>query len=423
MKYLKRQFSERLIPFLLFIISGTSLIAQEKQQYNVAIFLYQNVELLDFAGPTEVFAATAGFKVYTVSVDGKEILSQGLLTVKPQYSISNAPIPDIVVLPGGNSGPSSKDRKVIEWVQSRHRAGTLMLSVCTGVFILARAGLLENLAVTTHYGSISSLQTLLKNSKVLEHTRFVDNGNILTTAGVSAGIDGALHAVARIKGVKVAKATARYMEYDKWDPNNGKIVYRNQYLQQQQAQANNAPKKNFPTGTPIPFQGELEDCSNDLLSKGLNQQAAHLLEAGIQWYPNSAALYNQLSKAYKKIGKQAPMDETTFLAMIDEQKVDEAMIAYEKLIRKFPGWKVFDEMILNDKAYELMKKEEYDIALKLFQLNAKTYPASYNVWDSLGEAYMRTGDKRAAIASYQKSLDLNPENANAKQMLGQLGLK
>src|SRR3954471_11201861 len=88
--------------------------AQPKQQYNVAIFLYDHVELLDFAGPGEVFASTQGFHVYTVSADGKEIISQGFVTVKPEYSIDNAPTPDIIVFPGGNTSAVQNNEKVLD---------------------------------------------------------------------------------------------------------------------------------------------------------------------------------------------------------------------------------------------------------------------------------------------------------------------
>src|SRR6187402_188346 len=128
-------------------------MAGNKEPRNVAVFLYEGVELLDFAGPGEVFSAS-GFKVYTVSLDGKELLSQGFLTIQPQYSIDNAPFPDILVFPGGNSGPSSNDPKVINWIKKAHEAGSVNMSVCTGAFILANAGLLEGKNVTTFYGAI-----------------------------------------------------------------------------------------------------------------------------------------------------------------------------------------------------------------------------------------------------------------------------
>ena len=99
-----------------------------------------------------------------------------------------------------------------------------MLSVCTGVFILAEGKLLENKKATTWYGAIESFQSKFPNIEVLKDVRFVDNGDIITTAGVSAGIDGSLHLVEKLLGKEAAEATARYMEYDKWEQNSGHII-------------------------------------------------------------------------------------------------------------------------------------------------------------------------------------------------------
>ncbi len=188
----------------------------------VAIFLYKGAEILDLAGPSEVFAA-AGFDTYTMSVDGNEILSQGFITIKPQYSLENVPVPDIVVFPGGDATASANDPRVMEWVKKLHDRGSILMSVCTGAQILARAGYLDNKNITTWHGYIKDLQKLVPTAVVLGNTRYVDNGNIITTAGVSAGIDGALHLVSRLNGMEAARQTAYYMEYDKWDPKAGRV--------------------------------------------------------------------------------------------------------------------------------------------------------------------------------------------------------
>jgi transcriptional regulator GlxA family with amidase domain len=190
---------------------------------NVAVFIHEGVELLDFAGPGEVFAAAraAGggraFNVYTVAAAPELITSQGFLSVKPQYTFENAPRPDIVVLPGGNTGIPLQNPKVIEWVKSTSQDAEVMISVCTGAFLLARAGLLDGKEVTTHWGSIERLKSEFPKATVLENRRFLDNGRVITTAGVSAGIDGALHVVDRLLGREAASRTARYMEY-LWTP-------------------------------------------------------------------------------------------------------------------------------------------------------------------------------------------------------------
>src|SRR6185436_19228189 len=117
-------------------------LAQANVPKNVAIFLYEGVELLDFAGPGEVFSAS-GFNVYTVSVDGKELKSQRFLSVKPGYSIETAPPADIVVFPGGHTQPSAYDARVVNWAVNRHEQGAILLSVCTGAMILAKADMLN----------------------------------------------------------------------------------------------------------------------------------------------------------------------------------------------------------------------------------------------------------------------------------------
>ncbi|PHN06487.1 AraC family transcriptional regulator [Flavilitoribacter nigricans DSM 23189 = NBRC 102662] len=195
---------------------------------NVAIFIYDGVEILDFSGPGEVFAAThpegGAMNVYTVAATKEPIISQGFVRILPEYSIKDAPKPDIIVLPGGNTRSSVDNPEVIEWVTSVAPDLDAAISVCTGVFILQKTGLLDGLKATTWHGAIDGLKARAPKTEVLENTRWVDNGRIITTAGVSAGIDGALHIVEKLYGRAAAEATAHYMEYDKWDPSAGVIV-------------------------------------------------------------------------------------------------------------------------------------------------------------------------------------------------------
>ena len=187
---------------------------------NVAIVVYDDVEILDFAGPTEVFTAAgdfSAFRVYTVGPSHKPILSQGILKVIPDYSIEDAPAPDILVLPGGNAGTLIKNKAAMAWVSKVAKKDELSMSVCSGAFILADLGLLDGLTATTHWGALPGLRNYPK-VKTQAEVRFVDNGRIITTAGVSAGIDGALHVVQRLLGDDAAWKTARYMQYDYWEP-------------------------------------------------------------------------------------------------------------------------------------------------------------------------------------------------------------
>jgi transcriptional regulator GlxA family with amidase domain len=207
------------------LVSETLKDFMNKKSTNMSIcfYLQNGVEVLDFAGPLEVFTA-AGFKVFIVSKTKDKIVAQGTLTIVPDYSIEDAPPADIMVFFGGSTNAPSNDPALISWIQSRKKSTEYFLSVCTGAFIIGKAGLLDNLTATTFHSQIESLRQMLPKTKVLSNVRFVDNGNIITTAGISAGIDGALHLVEKLKGRAFAKNVAAVIEYDKWVPENGLIV-------------------------------------------------------------------------------------------------------------------------------------------------------------------------------------------------------
>jgi len=200
-----------------------ALLQNYHKEMSICFYLQDGVEVLDFAGPMEVFSY-AGFHVFTVSRTKEPIVTQGILKIIPDYSIEDVPPSDILAFFGGNAGPPSKDTGVINWIKSRKASTSYYFSVCTGAFIIGRAGLLDNLTATTFHSSIESLRTALPTTKVLSDVRFVDNGKVITTAGISAGIDGALHLVAKLKGEETAREVAAYMEYDKWVPGQGLVV-------------------------------------------------------------------------------------------------------------------------------------------------------------------------------------------------------
>lgn len=189
---------------------------------NVAILVYEGVELLDFAGPGEVFSVVRNgggdeYRVYTVAETKNPIVSQGFLTIVPEFSLSEAPQPYILIIPGGRATMLLKSEAVIAWIKQVAARAKVTTSVCNGALALARAGLLDGLEATTHWGTIDRLRREAPNTQVHENRRFVDNGKIITAAGVSAGIDMALHIVSTLNGKKVAKGIAHYMEYD-WTP-------------------------------------------------------------------------------------------------------------------------------------------------------------------------------------------------------------
>lgn len=192
----------------------------DDKKITVCFYLYDGVEVLDFAGPMEVFSY-AGFKVITVAKTKSPLLSQGILKIIPDYSIKDAPQADIFAVFGGSDEVAADDPEVISWIKSRDKTTKSYFSVCTGAFILGKAGLLDELTVTTFHKSITNLQKAVPKAKVLPNVRYVDNGRVITTAGISAGIDGALHLVAKLKGAAVAEAIAKQMEYDKYQPEQG----------------------------------------------------------------------------------------------------------------------------------------------------------------------------------------------------------
>jgi len=195
---------------------------------DVAILLYNGVELLDFAGPGEVFEqaeinGSSAFNVYTVAVDSLEIISQGFLKITADYMIDNSPLPDILVIPGGNSLSQVNNEKLISWIARVNKKAVYMLSVCNGVRLLAKTGALDGKRATSHFRAIDNLTKEFPKVKMVRNKRFVDNGRIITTEGVSAGIDGALYLLSKMFNKETADKVARQMMYD-WKPGSLNII-------------------------------------------------------------------------------------------------------------------------------------------------------------------------------------------------------
>jgi transcriptional regulator GlxA family with amidase domain len=193
--------------------------------YNVAILLFDEVEVLDFCGPFEVFSVADAynpvrpFNVYTVA-EKTPILARNGLSVNPSYLLDEpaCPDPDLLVVPGGRgTRQAMQHERLLAWIREQARQAHLTLSVCTGALLLARAGLLDGLAATTHHSAFEELRAVAPHTTILPDRRIVDNGTVIVSAGISAGIDMALHVVARLHGLEMARQTAAYMEYD-WRP-------------------------------------------------------------------------------------------------------------------------------------------------------------------------------------------------------------
>ena len=199
---------------------------------NVGILVFDNVEVLDFAGPFEVFSRTrlvpgvesrrsddsAPFHVFTVAPGPGQITATGGLRVVPDHDFANAPHVDLLVVPGGfGTRLLLANETVLEWIRQQSVTTEVMTSVCTGSLLLARAGLLANRRATTHWSSLDALAALDASITVERELRVVDDG-IVTSAGVSAGIDMALAVVESLHGRQVADETAYYIEYRRTAP-------------------------------------------------------------------------------------------------------------------------------------------------------------------------------------------------------------
>lgn len=181
-----------------------------------AVLIFDGMELLDMAGPWEVLSKQRGLKLFTVSVDGKPINSMGLKMV-PDYSLADAPAFTYLVVPGGDTDETAEDERVKQWLKANAEQCEQILSICTGSFILAEAGLLDGKEATTFHTALDDLAERYPKVTVRPELRYVDNGQIITSAGISAGTDAAFYMVSKLFGLAQAKTTALGIEYD-WNP-------------------------------------------------------------------------------------------------------------------------------------------------------------------------------------------------------------
>lgn len=202
------------------------------KQYHVGILLFDHVDALDFAGPYEVFNLTTyhqndvkrlfnntleekPFLVHTVSHDGLQVTVHNGLKVTPDYCFADSPSFDFVIIPGGPLKAMkgvSQNQEIIKWIESYQNK--LVASVCTGAFFVAQAGLLDGKKATTNRVALRLLERQFPTVDVIDGVKFVDEGNVVTSAGISAGIQMALHLVRRLFDDETAKRTAHTIELD-----------------------------------------------------------------------------------------------------------------------------------------------------------------------------------------------------------------
>jgi transcriptional regulator GlxA family with amidase domain len=191
--------------------------------YQVGFFLFNDLELLDFAGPFEVFSVTSElnhnelFNAFTVSQDGGAIRTVNGVKILPDFAFDKHPAIDILVIPGGVGTKSEMEKdEVLAWVAKHYYNAQITCSVCSGARILAQLGLLDGIPSTTHHEVIEEIRAIAPKATVLKDERYVDQGKIMTSAGISAGIDLSLHVVEALYGKRYADRTAVYMEYGDW---------------------------------------------------------------------------------------------------------------------------------------------------------------------------------------------------------------
>ena len=179
----------------------------------VAILIFDGVQIIDYTGPYEVFGG-AGLQVFTVATSASRITTNMGMKVTPDYALDDAPLADVLLIPGGGVINTQQDPRVLKWIQERSKKAQYVISVCNGAYILAKTGLLDGLTATTTAGLIDGLAAVAPKVKVVRNQRYVDNGKFITTAGLSSGIDGALYVVSKLFGKAQAQLVALGMEYD-----------------------------------------------------------------------------------------------------------------------------------------------------------------------------------------------------------------
>ncbi|MBF7070528.1 DJ-1/PfpI family protein [Aliarcobacter butzleri] len=201
----------------------------------VGIFVFDDIEVLDFCGPFEVLSVTrldeskrletlSPFDVKLVAMTKDVIFTKGNMKIIPDFDFKTCPKLDILIVPGGmGTRKLMYDEKVLDFISKKANEVELLTSVCTGSLILASAKLLDGVNATTHWKSLQRMEDEFKNVKVCKDKHYVEDGNIISSAGISAGIDMALYIVKRYFGENVSRATAKHMEYPYLEENKRRI--------------------------------------------------------------------------------------------------------------------------------------------------------------------------------------------------------
>lgn len=191
------------------------------EKIKVGILLFDEVEVLDFAGPFEVFSLSSKnnvklFEVITIGETGTLISARNGLKVLPMANFKDNIKLDILIIPGGYGAEELeiKNQITLNWIREQKSKVKILASVCTGAFLLAESGILDNKSATTHWMDIDRLEREYPKIRTIKNMKYVDEDNIITSGGISAGINMSFHIVNRLFGAEIAKSTAKRMEYD-----------------------------------------------------------------------------------------------------------------------------------------------------------------------------------------------------------------
>jgi transcriptional regulator GlxA family with amidase domain len=197
-----------------------NLMKPKEEQLNIGIYVYKNAEVLDFSGPFEVFSTAnrlnnenLQLNVFLIGETDLSIEARGGFRVTPKYDIHTHPELDLLIVVGGVHTDEMQKTHIIQWIQEQGHKVPIMASVCTGAFLLAQAGLLNSYQATTHWSDIEEFRQTYPDIPIIENVRWVDNQNVITSGGISAGIDMSLHLLSKFSSQNLAILTAKQMEF------------------------------------------------------------------------------------------------------------------------------------------------------------------------------------------------------------------
>lgn len=417
-------------------------VSADTAKRNVAILIFDGVQIIDYTGPYEVLGQQGRtMTVYTVSENTGQIRTNMGMQVVPHYSFDDAPRPDVMVIPGGSVSQHLSNDAIINWVRNSAGSAEIVLSVCNGAFFLAEAGLLDGLEVTTTASLIDRLRMNYPKLKVVYDKRFVDSGKIITAAGLSAGIDAALHVVSRLHGLGRAQTSALNIEYN-WQPDKP-------FARADFADFRTIRSANIWSG----FEQKIEKTSGDtenwecawLISSEESPAAifARLennIASGTDWKARNISTANKsgqwlitdrygyawrndlkVSDSGKKEGqfrvtmivsREAGPARTPIMDIIRTNAVEGGKILQkaEKLLKTEPDKYFINENAMADLVLELYNAGYIELATATSKFNAKIYSGSPNAGSNLFRAQILTGEIEKAKSLFEKIMRENRDD-------------